>query len=103
MSDLSVILASGDLASIQVNSSEVVTEAGLQAALASGDLTSIRVEGEELLRASNVVQQLSEGLPIPEVLTADADNGVLFFDSSEGELRYKSPGGIALRIRVQVT
>ena len=85
--------------------------AELKDILASGsipliDSTLIKEAGSEVISKSNLEVNLSEvnsdGIRIPEVLSADAENGTIFFDPSEGQIRYKSPAGILLRFRMRL-
>ena len=81
MADLEDILASGDIPLIKENNSKVVS-----------------LDTFLLAFATTFV----DGVLIPEISTANAENGSIYFDPDVGELRYKSPGGIALKFRMRL-
>ena len=63
--------------------------------LASGDITDIKQGPEQVIDAGTFGLKLQEefanGIEIPTVESADAENGSIFFDPTAGQIRYKSP------------
>jgi len=78
----------------------------LSTVLASGDITDIKQGPEQVIDTGTFLNvlaaSLADGIKIPEVESAAAENGSIFFDPTAGQIRYKSPAGILLRFRMQL-
>ena len=66
----------------------------------SGELDEINLNGTRV--RERIEAALGDGIKIPSLSAADAENGAVFFNTDTGRLSWKSPAGLLLRFRMQL-